>query len=184
MRELSMHILDLAQNSIAAGASLIEIDVIADKKSDSLKISIRDNGAGMSAEYVAQVRYPFTTSRTTRRVGLGIPMFAEAARECDGDLTLDSSPGEGTCLEAVFKLSHIDRAPMGDISSTLIALIAANPDIDIVYRHQSNSSEFMLDTRELRVQLDGVALNENAVLKWIAEYVADGLSDKSLAIDN
>ena len=184
MRELSMHILDLAQNSIAAGASLIEIDVIADKKSDTLKISIRDNGAGMSAEYAAQVRDPFTTSRTTRRVGLGIPMFAEAARECDGDLTLDSSPGEGTCLEAVFKLSHIDRAPMGDISSTLIALIAANPDIDIVYRHQSNSSEFMLDTRELRVQLDGVALNENAVLMWIAEYVADGLSDKSLAIDN
>lgn len=171
MRELSMHILDLAQNSIVAGASLIEIDVIADTAADTLKINIRDNGKGMSPEFVAKVQDPFTTTRTTRRVGLGIPMFAEAALACDGALTVESEQGKGTTVEAAFKLSHIDRAPMGDIASTLIALIAANPDIDIRYRQQADAEEFILDTRDIKRELAGVPINENAVLKWIAEYV-------------
>lgn len=171
MRELSMHILDLAQNSIVAGAAKIEIMVVADTAADTLAIAIRDDGKGMSPEFVAHVEDPFTTTRTTRRVGLGIPMFAEAARECDGDLTVESQPGKGTTVEAMFKLSHIDRAPLGDIAATLIALIAANPDIDIVYRQQADANEFALDTREIKAQLDGVPINENAVLKWIREYL-------------
>ena len=171
MRELSMHILDLAQNSIVAGATKIEIDVIADAAADTLAIAIRDDGKGMSPEFVAEVQDPFTTTRTTRRVGLGIPMFAQGARECDGDLTVQSQVGKGTSVEATFKLGHIDRAPLGDIASTLIALIAANPDIDIIYRQQADATEFALDTRDIKAQLDGVPINENAVLKWIAEYV-------------
>jgi hypothetical protein len=174
MRELSMHILDLAQNCIVAGASLIEIDVIADTASDTLRIAIRDNGRGMSSEFLAKVRDPFTTTRTTRRVGLGVPMFAEAAQACDGDLSVQSEQGNGTSVEATFKLSHIDRAPLGDITSTLIALIAANPDIDIVYRQQANSDEFALDTREIKRELAGVPINENAVLKWIRTFVNEG----------
>lgn len=170
MRELSMHILDLAQNSIVAGASLIEIDVIADIKADTLRISIKDNGKGMSPEFLARVRDPFTTTRTTRRVGLGIPMFAEAARECDGELAVQSELGKGTRVEATFKLGHIDRAPLGDMASTLIALIAANPDIDIAYRQKLDTEEFILDTRDIKQQLDGVPINENAVLKWIGDY--------------
>lgn len=188
MRELSMHILDLSQNSIVAGASLIEIDVIADTKTDTLRISIKDNGRGMSPEFLARVRDPFTTTRTTRRVGLGIPMFAESARTCDGDLTVQSEVGQGTTVDATFKLSHIDRAPLGDIASTLIALIAANPDIDIRYRQQirgrhpeldsgTSAEEFILDTREIKQQLDGVPINENAVLKWIGEYVRQAPGD-------
>ncbi len=173
MRELSMHILDLAQNSVAAGASLIEIDVIADTKADRLTISIKDNGRGMSSEFLARVRDPFTTTRTTRRVGLGIPMFAEAARACDGDLAVQSKVGQGTTLQATFKLSHIDRAPLGDIASTLVALIAANPDIDIRYRQQMDSKEFILDTRDIKAELAAVSINENAVLKWIGEYVEE-----------
>lgn len=177
MRELSMHILDLAQNSIVAGASLIEIDVIADTNADTLKIAIRDNGKGMSPEFVARVQDPFTTTRTTRRVGLGIPMFAEAARECDGDLAVQSELGKGTMVEATFKLSHIDRAPLGDMASTLIALIAANPNIDFRYRQQIDASEFILDTREIKTQLDGVPINENAVLKWLGEYIIQQSGD-------
>ena len=173
MRELSMHILDLAQNSIVANATLIEIDVFADTAADKLTIAIRDNGKGMSPEFVARVQDPFTTTRTVRRVGLGIPMFAEAAHECDGDLTVRSEPGNGTTVEATFKLSHIDRAPLGDIASTLIALIAANPDIDFVYRQKVDAAEFTLDTREVRAQLDGVPINENAVLKWLADYTRE-----------
>lgn len=173
MRELSMHILDLAQNSIVANATLIEIEVTADTAADTLKIAIHDNGKGMSAEFLARVEDPFTTTRTTRRVGLGIPMFAEAAHECDGDLTVRSEPGNGTSVEASFRLSHIDRAPLGDIASTLVALIAANPGIDFVYRQRVERSEFVLDTREVKAQLDGVPINESAVLKWIGEYMSE-----------
>jgi len=182
MRELSMHILDLAQNSIAAGATLIEIDVVADTGEDVLRIAVRDNGRGMSPEFAATVLDPFVTTRTTRRVGLGIPMFAEAARACDGDVVVRSEPGDGTSVEATFRLSHIDRAPLGDMVSTLIALIAANPDIDVVYRQQVDSSTFTLDTREIKRELAGVPINENAVLKWIREYVSEGTRDEA-AID-
>lgn len=173
MRELSMHILDLAQNSIAAGAKLIEIDVVADTSSDTLRIAVRDNGRGMSPELAATVQDPFVTTRTTRRVGLGIPMLAEAARACGGDLTVRSQQGRGTAVEATFRLGHIDRAPLGDMSSTLVALIAANPDIDIVFRQQMDSSTFTLDTREIKRELAGVPINENAVLKWIGGYVSE-----------
>ena len=182
MRELSMHILDLAQNSIVANATLIEIEVIADTVADTLKIAIRDNGKGMSAEFLARIEDPFTTTRTTRRVGLGIPMFAEAAHSCDGDLAVQSKQGKGTTVEATFKLSHIDRAPLGDIASTLIALIAANPDIDIVYKQQVDATEFTLDTREIKAQLDGVPINEGAVLKWLGDFMIEGTSSDT-AID-
>ena len=182
MRELSMHVLDLAQNSIAAGATLIEIDVIADTSADRLTIAIRDNGRGMTPEFVAKVQDPFTTTRTTRRVGLGIPMFAEAARECDGELLIGSKPGNGTTVEATFRLSHIDRAPLGDIASTLVALIAGNPDIDVVYRQKLDNGGFVLDTREIKAQLDGVPINENAVLKWIGEYLRGRLTGELTAI--
>lgn len=173
MRELSMHILDLAQNSIAAGATLIEIEVVADTDEDQLRIAVRDNGRGMPPELAAKVLDPFVTTRTTRRVGLGIPMFAEAARACDGDVTVHSDQGKGTSVEGTFRLSHIDRAPLGDMASTLVALIAANPDIDVVYRQEVDSSEFTLDTREIKHQLAGVPINENAVLRWLGDYIAD-----------
>lgn len=173
MRELSMHILDLAQNSISAGATRIEIEVSAGTKSDALAISVKDNGRGMSREFAEKVTDPFTTTRTVRKVGLGIPMFAEAARACDGELAVESSPGQGTTVTATFRLSHIDRAPLGDIASTLVALIAANPDIGIRYAQRVDGEEFVLDTDEIKAELDGVPINEGPVLKWIGEYVAD-----------
>ncbi len=173
MRELSMHILDLAQNSIAAGATEVTISVEANTKADYLRIAMRDDGRGMSEEQLASVRDPFYTTRTTRRVGLGIPMLAEAARACGGDMRIASSPGKGTSWTAMFQLSHIDRAPLGDVASTLVALIAANPDIRFRYTQSVDGSEFRLDTDEIKAQLDGVPINEGAVLKWIGDYVRE-----------
>ena len=184
MRELSMHILDLAQNSISAGAARLEIEVTActplfrdlseaevPKQADTLTITIRDNGKGMSEEFAAKVKDPFVTTRTVRRVGLGIPMFTEAAQACDGDLKVESSPGKGTTVTAWFKLSHIDRAPLGDIASTLVALIAANPELSLRYVQRVDGNEFVLDTEDLKSELDGVPINEGPVLQWIGEYV-------------
>ncbi len=173
MRELSMHILDLAQNSIAAGATSVDIAVTADTKLDKLTILISDNGNGMDAELAAKVRDPFTTTRTTRRVGLGIPMFEAAAKACDGDLSIKSIPGDGTILEATFKLSHIDREPLGDIAGTLVAIIAANPDLHVHYSQRLDDAVFVFDTDEIKANLDGVLINEGPVLKWIAEYVKE-----------
>ncbi len=176
MRELSMHILDLAQNSIAAGANYIEIEVDADYAKDLLKISIRDNGKGMEPKFLAKVKDPFITTRSTRRIGLGIPMFNEAALAAGGGLELESEPGIGTTLVATFELSHIDRVPLGDMVSTLIALIAANPDIDFKYVHNKDGKEFILDTRKIKSELDGVPVNDGFVIKWISDYVRSEIS--------
>ncbi|MCE5198199.1 MAG: ATP-binding protein [Armatimonadota bacterium] len=179
MRELSMHILDLAQNSIAAGASRLEIEVAADTNADRLVISLQDNGRGMAPDFVSRVKDPFVTTRTTRRVGLGIPMFDAAARACDGRLAIQSSPGKGTYLAATFKLSHIDRAPLGDIASTIVTIIAVNPDLHLRYTQRVDDKAFIFDTDELKTQLDGVPLNEGPVLKWIGEYVKQGTSEET-----
>lgn len=173
MRELSMHILDLAQNSIAAGATRIEIEVAVDTESDTLSISISDNGRGMEPELLAAVTDPFTTTRATRRVGLGIPMMAEAARACGGSLSIESRPGEGTSLTASFRLSHIDRAPLGDMASTLLSLIAANPDVSLRYTQRVDGSEFVLDTDEIKARLDPAPINEGPVLRWLADYLKE-----------
>lgn len=168
-----MHILDLAQNSVAAGATRIRIEVAADSKTDTLSISISDNGRGMEPDILAAVTDPFTTTRTTRRVGLGVPMMAEAARACDGSFEIVSRPGEGTALTARFRLSHIDRAPLGDITATLISLIAANPDVSLRYEHSVDGSQFVLDTDEVTARLDGVPMNEGPVLRWLADYLRE-----------
>ncbi|MFQ3549197.1 MAG: ATP-binding protein [Armatimonadota bacterium] len=176
MRELSMHILDLAQNSLVAGADMIEIEVIADTTKDSLKLFIKDNGKGMDEEFLAKVIDPFTTTRRTRRVGLGIPMLLQAAQSCDGSFHIDSKPGEGTQLCAEFVLSHIDRAPLGDISATIITLIAPNPDVNFRYVQKKDDKEFVLDTAYIKKELGDVPINEPSILSWISDYVKEGTS--------
>ena len=141
-----------------------------------MTITLKDNGWGMPPEMVAEVRDPFVTTRTTRKVGLGIPMMAESARACGGDLDLSSEVGVGTTLTATFKMSHIDRVPLGDMAGTMIALIAANPEISIRYTQKVDGSEFVLDTEDIKAQLDGVPINEAPVLKWIGDYVREGTS--------
>lgn len=173
MRELSLNVLDIAQNSIAAGATLIGITVEEDTAGDHMRIAIEDNGRGMTAEQVAQVRDPFYTTRTTRKVGMGIPLFRMAAEMAGGGLTIRSAPGAGTTVAATFVLSHIDRMPLGDIDGTLTVLIRLNPGLDFCYRHTIDGREMALDTRTLREILGDVPLDTPEVMDWIAGYLAE-----------
>lgn len=183
MKELSLHILDIGQNSVSAGASLIEILIDEDTVKDRLSILIRDNGCGMDAETVARVTDPFYTTRTTRKVGLGIPMFKANAELCEGTFRLESEPGAGTELEAVFTRSHIDRVPLGNMADTAMAMVMANPDGDLIYRHTLDQAVFELDTREVRAALGEVPLDEVDVLMWIKGYVAEGLAEIGAGTD-
>ena len=149
MEDLSLHILDIAENAIAAEAKTIEIRIDEDKEKDLLTIEIKDNGKGMDEQSAKMALDPFFTTGTTRRVGLGLPLLAQAARQSDGDFELTSVPNEGTAVKATFRLSHIDRQPIGDVAETLQTLIAGHPEIDFVYElNKKNGSTYRFDTRE------------------------------------
>lgn len=173
MRELSLNILDIAQNSIAAAATLVTVEI--EESEGMLMIRIGDNGRGMTAEQLEQIRDPFYTTRKTRRVGMGIPLFRMAAEVAGGSLTIDSEVGVGTTVTARFRLDHIDRMPLGDIVGTMDTLIRLNPDIDFLYRHTVDGRSFELDTRSLREVLDGVPLSEPDIMDWIDANLAEGL---------
>ncbi len=178
MRELSLNVMDIAQNSIRAEATLTTIRIDESEKDDTLAITIEDNGFGMSEEQVRSVIDPFFTTRTTRKVGLGVPLFKMEAEMTGGSFRIDSKLGEGTSLTAVFKPSHVDMIPLGDIGSVIHLLITCNPDIDFLYVRsfedkEGNRVENALDTRELREQLGDVPFNENEVSAWIREYIAE-----------
>lgn len=176
MEELALHILDLAQNSLAAGASLLIIIIDEDSAANLLTISIEDNGRGMDSELVTKVLDPFITTRTTRRVGLGLPLLYMTAQQCGGDLTVSSQPGKGTKVTATFQLDHWDLPPMGDMASTMTVLLAGRPDVDIYYCHTVNGEEFSIDTRELKTELGSVPLTEPKVLAFLKTYIKDGLA--------
>lgn len=175
MRDLSLHILDLVQNSVTAGADLIEVGITLDKASDTLTITIQDDGSGMSPELLARVKSPFTTTRTTRPVGLGIPLFMENAEKTGGTLEIWSELGTGTRLTATFGLSHIDRPPMGDLADTFLTLILATPaHPDYVLRMTGGAEDFVFDTREMRQVLGGVPLDTPDVIDWMREALREG----------
>ena len=178
MRELSLHILDIVQNSVVAGASLIEIVIDENIAQDILTISIKDNGCSMSKELIAKVRDPFVTSRKTRKVGMGIPLFENAATSCAGKLHIESELGVGTTVTATFKHSHIDRAPIGDMAGTFSMLAGGNPDIDFSYIHKVNDNEFKIHTAELKQILgEEVPLSSIEVTLWIKDYINEGLNN-------
>lgn len=178
MKELALHILDIAQNSITANATLIEIEIIEDTSKNRLTITIKDNGCGMSEEFLKKVADPFVTTRTTRKVGLGIPLLKAAAEGCNGSFFINSQLGIGTTLTVSFERNNIDRAPIGDMAATMVTLINAKNDIDFIYRHIIDEREFLLDTRKIREVLgERVPLGELTVLEWIKGYIADGLKE-------
>ena len=177
MKELSLHILDIVQNSLGAKAMLIKIDLVEDLKKDLLLISIDDNGVGMDESVAKSVLDPFYTTRTTRKVGLGLPLLAQAAKGCGGDIDIQTKKGKGTIIKASFGLSHIDRAPIGSMSDTMVTLIALNPEVDFVYRHCIADKEFILDTRIIKNTLQEVPINYPSVLDWIKNYVEDGIKE-------
>lgn len=173
MRDISLHILDIVENSLRAGAKLIQIDITADMPGDTLTVTIEDNGCGMSGTMLECVRSPFTTTRTTRKVGLGIPLFAAGCECTGGRLDIESATGRGTKLTAVYGLSHIDRPPLGNVAETISALVLANPNVDFVFKAKKNET-FEFDTRVIKITLDGVEITEPAVMSFIREYLEEG----------
>ena len=173
MRELSLNVLDIVQNSISAKATVIEIELLEHIEKDSLEINIFDNGKGMTEEQVKSVIDPFFTTRTTRKVGLGIPLFKMAAEMSGGRLDIKSEVGKGTRVYSSYGYSNVDRMPVGDMNGTVSMLIRMNPDIDFVYTHSINEKSYVLDTRELREQLDDVPLDTPDVIEWIEEYLKE-----------
>jgi len=174
-RELSQHILDIAENSINAGADLLFIDIREDFKADSLTIGIADNGRGMDKAMLQRVTDPWITTRTTRKVGLGIPFFKQSAEMCEGSFGIQSEAGKGTKVVTVFQHSHIDRPPLGDLVGTLLCLIVGNPTVNFVYRHYVDDRAFILDSREIRAILgDEVPLSDPEVLAFLRGMLEDG----------
>ena len=167
-----MHVLDIAENSVAAGASLIEIILRTDSVERKLFLTVSDNGKGMPQEMLETVTDPFTTSRNTRKVGLGIPLLKMAAEQTGGELSLSSTTGEGTTIRASFTLGHIDLMPIGDIAATITTLIQCNPAIDFIFTASADELSFTADTREMRVILgDDVAFDIPEVALWLNGYL-------------
>ncbi len=162
MEDLSLHILDIVENSIRAKASKIKIKVIEDIRKDLLTIEIKDNGQGIDEETIKKVFDPFFTTKTTRKVGLGLPLLSQSARESGGDIEIESKGGRGTRVKATFGYSDIDRKPMGNMEATLTTLIVGNPEVDFVYEHKKDELELRLDTKEIRA---GIIRKSNKVIK-------------------
>lgn len=175
MKELSMHILDIAQNSIHADAKLVEIAIIENISENLLEIRVKDDGRGMDDETLRKVTNPFYTSRTTRKVGLGIPMIKASALACGGTFKIISEPGKGTELSATFKHDHIDRAPLGNVVDTIVTIVISDVDIDFLYTHEIDGETFVLDTRQIKLLLGDVPLNNMEVICWIRDYIKEGL---------
>lgn len=177
MTEISLNILDVAENSVKAGASLTEIAVTANVKANALTVTIRDNGCGMTPEQVNRVTDPFYTTRTTRKVGLGVPFFKEAAEQTGGSFCITSAPGVGTTVTAVFVLNSIDRMPLGDICATLHTLITMHPEQDFLFTYRVNENFFTLDTRQFKEILEGVALNTPEVSAYLRDYLRENTAE-------
>jgi len=177
MKELSLNILDIAENSVKAGATLTEILLV--ETHGTLTITVKDDGCGMTDDVLKSVTDPFYTTRTTRRVGLGIPLFKLSAEQTGGTLTITSkiddgkTADHGTQISATYNKNHIDFTPLGDVTSSIITLIQGHPDTDFLFIHKNEEAEVRLDTRELREVLEDVPLNSFEVLVWIEENLRE-----------
>lgn len=190
MLELSLHLLDIVYNAVEAGAGRVEVTIEEETAADRLAIEVRDDGRGMTPEVAARVLDPFVTTRTTRHVGLGLPLFAAAAERCEGGLRIESEPGRGTTVWAEFRWSHWDRAPLGDVPGALLAMMLAGGGatgsagesreakagkrIDLVYVHRLDGREFRFDTAEVREVIGEVPLTHPKVREWILEALREG----------
>jgi hypothetical protein len=175
VKEISLHILDIAENSVNADADRITIEIVENIKNDKLTVSISDNGKGMSEDTVAVISDPFITTRRTRRVGLGIPFFKAAAEACNGYLTIQSKLGEGTKVVVEFQHSHIDRMPLGDIEDTLTNLFIGYPQVDWRFVYQAQDKSFVLDGQEIKAILGDVPLSEPSIINFIRTQIHEGI---------
>ena len=177
MNDLSLHVLDIVQNSITAGADLISIDVIENIPENTLTIRISDNGKGMSPEQLAQVTDPYFTSRTTRKVGLGVPLFKQNAEMTGGHFSIESALGKGTTTTAVFGHNHLDRPPLGDMANAVVLLASSNPTLDFVYTYRYNEHTYVFDTRQIKEVLEPVPINAPQVIRMLTEMIQENCND-------
>jgi hypothetical protein len=176
MRELSLHLLDIAENSVAAGARNIFLRVCEDLSGDRMMLSVQDDGKGMDTETAARIVDPFVTSRTTRKVGLGLPLLKEAAEFCNGYLRINSTVGRGTLVEVALQHSHIDRMPLGDLASTIITLMVSAPEIHWIFEYQVDQECFRLDDAPLKQELEGIPLSDPLVLGYLRDLINQGVA--------
>jgi len=177
MNNLSMHILDIVQNSIVGGASFIEIGINVQTDKNIFEITIVDNGCGMDEEMLNHVTDPYTTTRTTRKVGLGLPLLKHTAEQANGHLKVYSEKKYGTKVYAVLQNDHIDRPALGDISGTIVLIAAANLKIEIKFIHQVNDKQYIFDTREIKEVLDGMSINEPKIRNYLKEMIKENINE-------
>ncbi len=176
MKELSLNILDIVENSIKSGAKNINLEIGEDNEKDLLIVTVKDDGKGMDDEFVKIIFDPFTTTSTNKKVGLGLPLLREEAENCGGGIEVHSEKGKGTTVVVKFKHSHIDRPPMGDLASTILTVIATNSAINLLYTHTVNGKVFKLSTKEIReIVGDVAALRDVTILKWLGDYVRENI---------
>lgn len=175
MTELSLHILDIVKNSTKAGASLVEVEINESAEENFLKITITDNGCGMDDDFLKSVTDPFKTTRTTRKVGMGLSLFKNAAEQTGGSFEITSKVGEGTRVSANFVRNSIDRQPLGDMASTMVTLVSGNPETDFVYTHTFENERFEFSTVEVKNILGEVSISAPEIISWISGYISEGL---------
>lgn len=188
MREIALHLLDIAENSVAAGSRIIRMDVVEDLQNDLLNVSVKDDGRGMDTETAKRVLDPFYTTRTTRKIGLGIPLLKLAAEQTKGKLSLETEPGKGARIEASFRHSHIDRMPLGDVGTTFLTLLISYPHIHWVFKYQITTKDgttksFELDDEEIKSVLGDTPLTEPDVLTILRGMIEEGIETLTLQIE-
>lgn len=183
MREIALHLLDIAENSVTAGAKRVDLTVREDIDNDRLTVVVLDNGKGMDQDLLARVTDPFVTSRTTRKVGLGIPLLKAAAESCRGYLCIDSTPGQGTRLEAEFQRSHIDRMPLGDLAGTMLTLLVAFPQVRWVFDYSVDGRRLLFDSEPIIRELGDVPVTEPSILTFLKGMLHEGIDRVQRGID-
>lgn len=176
MNDLSLHIIDIIQNSLSAGAGFIRLTVEENLPQDRLIIEIEDNGRGMSRETAKKLEDPFYTTRTTRRVGMGIPLFKQSAMQSGGDLSIASEEGVGTTVKAWFVHSNIDRPPLGDVANSFVLMASANPEIHFVLRYIFNDGEYVFDSQEVAEVLGDISISDVRVIRMVEEMIRENIN--------
>ena len=179
MKDLSMHIMDILQNSTRAGATEVTLEVLEDVAADTLTIRFIDNGCGMDAETVQKVINPFFTTRTTRKVGLGLPLLKQNTEQTGGRLDIQSEKGKGTTVTAVFGRTHLDRPPMGDLAGTVVLTASAYPDIRFIFHYHNGETDYVFDTVEVNEALDGISIQEPEVIQYLKEMIQENIGNVS-----
>ena len=177
MKDISLHILDIMQNSLEAGANEINVEIAEIPSEDKYIVSIRDNGKGMTLEMAEKVTDPFYTTRTTRKVGMGIPMIKAHAERTGGTFELKTETGRGTEIRAIFSLNHVDRQPLGDIAGTIVLTAVSHPMVKITYNHSTSYGEFTFDTNEVKQVLDDTPINSAEVIRFLKEMITENLEN-------